>query len=142
MAERPSPVDLESEGNWDIVGSDEPPRPWPTIVLPEERREQLTAKLAQYQGRIEEDDRKFQHPDLRLTLGDDTTSKIVILERLLRDGQVNTRELMGELRDRLGDMYNPLTLIQPILVIYDYCQTGGAHAAGGTGLPLVETPNA
>lgn len=132
--------DLEREGYWDIVGQDEPPKPWPTIVLPEERRGQLTAKLAEYRERIEKDDRKFQHPDLLLTLGDSTTAKIIILERLLRDGQVNTRELMGELRDRLGDLYNPFTLIQPILVINDYCQTGGAHAEGGTGLPQIEKP--
>lgn len=131
---------LEKEGYWHIVGQDEPPRPWPTIVLPEERREQLTIKLAEYKGRIEKDDRRFQHPDFRLMVGDDATTKILILERLLKDGRVNTRELMGELRDRLGDMYNPLTLIQPILVINDYCQTGGAHASGGTGLPQIEKP--
>ncbi|MFA5932609.1 MAG: hypothetical protein WCV81_04840 [Microgenomates group bacterium] len=128
---------IEDQELWKNAGEDSPPRPWPTIVLPEERREQLTAKLTEYRGRIEKDDRRYQHPDLRLILEDDTTSKIIILERLLRDGQINTRELMGELQDRLGDSYNPLTLIQPILVINDYCQTGGTHTAAGTGLPQI-----
>jgi hypothetical protein len=113
----------------------EEPAPWPTITLPEDRRKQLQAKLKEYRARMQEGDAKFKHPDLLLLMGSDAATKATILERLLRDGKVDTRQLMGELRDRLGDMYNPLTLINPILVIQDYCRTGGTHAVGGTGLP-------
>lgn len=142
MLERdlPQGADTNDPAQWpDFVYADgREIAPWPTIVLPQERRAQLEAKLAEYRGRIEGDDRRFQHPDMRLMLGDEVTSRITILERLLADGMVDTRELAMDLRDRLGEMYNPLTLALPILLIKDYCETGGMNTTGGTGLPKIE----
>lgn len=121
------------------IGDPEDTPPWPTIVLPEERRAQLEAKLLEYKGRLDQQ----QHPDLQLMLGSDSMGKIVVLERLLRDGSVDTRALMGELRDRFGDMYNPLHLVGPISVINDYCLTGGVNTySGETGEPRPLVPPA
>jgi hypothetical protein len=111
------------------------------ITLPEGRRSQLERKLTEYEKRLKEEGNQYQNPDLQLTLGNDTRYKIEVLSRLLADGKVDVIGLLAELRERVHDQVNMNRFVNAVLVMYDYCETGGAqHAIGGTGLPQIEKP--
>lgn len=104
----------------------------PVIRLPEgpERVAQLQRKLEEYKGRLN----PMQHPDLQVLSDPDTTHKIAVLEALLRDKQVVTHDLCRELANKWGQRFDGYSFNNACAVIDDYCQTGGEHAVGGTGL--------
>lgn len=104
------------------------PKESPIIVLPDskERQEQLKAKLKEYQGRID----PYRHPALQMG----AICKKTVLERLLKDGKINTWELSEEMSKTYGLDFDAESFDNACAVIKDYCKTGGAHTKGGTGL--------
>ncbi|MFH1780784.1 MAG: hypothetical protein ABH841_02170, partial [Candidatus Nealsonbacteria bacterium] len=66
-----------------------------------------------------------------------TAYKIVILERLLRDGQVKISELVREMSEIYAN-FNIDNFQDACAVIDDYCKTGGKNLFDGTGLPALE----
>lgn len=106
------------------------------LVLPEDkvRVEQLRDKLEEYKKRLS----AYDHPDLQLQL-DIGYYKVIILERLLENGWVNTRDFSFELAKKHGVSFNVEFFEKACAVIDDYCKTGGQNVHGGTGLlPQVE----
>lgn len=98
------------------------------IKLPKDKElvKNLQKKLKEYKKRLKE---KFS--DLYRI---DAICKIAVLEPLLQNGIVDTKNLLAELKrgtpgfepgDRLDNAY---------AVIKDYCETGGMNNHGGTGL--------
>lgn len=116
--------------------SSEAPTESPVIVLPDERREQLQAKINEYRKRMADDD-EFTHPEGQLLMGSGTAYNFCVLERLLSDGTVKTFDLSAELMEKLGDRFDPAKFGNACGVIKDYCETGGAKVTGGTGLPQI-----
>lgn len=102
--------------------------PVPVIVLPtnKARRQQLLGKLEEYRGRMSD-----WHPELKM----DTIYKIVVLETLLRDGQVYVEDLEFKMTNRYGAGFDSHAFDNACGVIRDYCETGGQNAFGGTGFP-------
>ena len=100
----------------------------PVIVLPENEthKTQLRRKLEEYKGRV----KPFRAPELQM----DTIYKMTVLERLLRDGQVNTWELSREIAKTYGSDFDGHAFNNACGVIEDYCETGGQNTNGGTGL--------
>lgn len=100
----------------------------PKIVLPEDSglRQQLEAKLVEYKGRYDE----YRHPELQM----DIICKIVVLEKLISDGKVDTFELSLQLADKYKDCFSVDSYNNACGVVEDYCLTGGKRTAGGTGL--------
>ena len=98
------------------------------ILLPndETRKQQLRDKLVEYKKRMH----PYAAPELQM----DTICKIAVLERLLRDGQVNILDLSWEMTEtyKLGFDINAFN--KACGAIEDYCNTGGVHTRGGTGL--------
>ena len=106
------------------------PRPAPkdlVITLPEERRAQLTAKLAEYERRLR------REPEYRLN----SLHKSYVLKRLLEDGKVSPSELAKQIAKDLGSEFDADSYYTAWHVMKDYCETGGANLSGGTGLPKV-----
>ena len=95
----------------------------PIIVLPGERVQQLRKKLAEYKVRVD----SFRAPELQM----DTICKKTVLERLLRDGQVNTWELSREMLKTYGSGFDPWAFNNACGVVEDYCKTGGQNVFGG-----------
>ena len=106
----------------------------PVIVLPTDktREQQLRGKLAEYKGRMD----LYRAPELQM----DTICKIAVLERLLRDSQVNTWELSQEMAETYAS-FDVKTFNNTCGVIKDYCETGGQNTHGGTGLQAPEQLN-
>lgn len=120
----------------------------PRIVLPEDKakRKALEDKLIEYKGRLSrfKEDRPYVSPELAARIREsyiDSLCKVAITERLLERGEVDTRELFEELKERegpilLSDYYSAVN------VIADYCETGGRKTIGGTGfLPSRRSDN-
>lgn len=105
------------------------PKEAPIISLPndETRREQVQKKLKEYRGRMQ----PYRAPELQM----ENICKIAVLERLLRDGQVNTWDFSRKLAEEYGSGFNSNDFSLACAVIDDYCKTGGANLRGGTGLP-------
>jgi hypothetical protein len=97
------------------------------ILLPDEKKAQLTAKLAEYRGRLNQD------PEMRL----DAMHKIYVLERLLADGRINPSDLSTQMAKNFGSEFDPELFDTAYGVIKDYCKTGGVNLSGGTGFPQV-----
>ena len=108
------------------------PKEAPIISLPDDkaRQKQLQRKLKEYQERMQ----PYRAPELQM----ENICKIAVLERLLRDGQVNTWDFSLELAKEHGSEFNPYDFSLACAVIDDYCKTGGANLSGGTGLPSVK----
>jgi len=102
----------------------------PVIRLPDDetRVEQLKRKLAEYKERLRK--HPFRAPEQQM----DTICKIAILERLLEKKEASTWELSRELAKQYGSGFSGDWFNNACTVISDYCQTGGAHVRGGTGL--------
>lgn len=100
----------------------------PIIVLPKDESliQQLRLKLEEYKKRYN----PYRSPELQM----DTICKTQVLERLLRDGSVNTHELSKELYDTYGSSLGGNSFNDACAVIADYCMTGGKQTNGGTGL--------
>jgi len=98
----------------------------PVIVLNEARRLQLAKKLEEYRGRLN----SLRAPEVQM----DTICKITVLERLLRDGLVNTWELSREMATNYGLGFDAHYFTNACGVIEDYCKTGGTTISDGTGL--------
>lgn len=106
------------------------PRPTPkdlVIILPDERKAQLAAKLAEYQGRLE------SMPDYRL----DTMHKVYVLQRLLEDGRIQPADLEAQIAEDLGPDFSRELFETAWLVMKGYCQDEGRNISGGTGLPKI-----
>lgn len=103
----------------------------PIIILPEDkkRRQQLKNKLEEYEKRIS----PHRHPGLQMH----AICKKIILERLLKEGEINTWNLSLEMAKTYGSDFNLDDFNDACGVIDDYCQTGGANVKGGTGLPKI-----
>lgn len=99
----------------------------PVIFLPmdEVRKQQFRDKLTEYKGRM--------HPYCAPEMQMNTICKINVMERLLRDGQVNTWELSREMVETYGNI-DVNEFNNACDIIDDYCKTGGANIHGGTGL--------
>lgn len=109
----------------------------PVIILPDERKEQLQAKLDEYHSRMAKDGDPYTHPEQLLFMGSGAAYKSVVLERVLRDGSLRIWDLSLELSERLGPAFNPEKFTKACAVIKDYCETGGINVQGGTGLPQI-----
>jgi|SRR3989338_8826132 len=98
------------------------------IVLPtdEARKRQLREKLINYNER--------KHPHRAPKWQMDLICKIAILERLLRDGAVDTQELSREMAKNYCEGFNADDFENARDVIRDYCETGGQNVSGGKGL--------
>ena len=109
----------------------------PMIVLPqdESRRRALEAKLEEYRRRQEErrNQDTFIHPKLFNMTYSHGLYKLEILERLLRDGELDTARFSLELNKRY-DFLDADSYRSALSAIDDYCRTGGVHTKGGTGL--------
>lgn len=100
----------------------------PVIVLPEDetKKEQLRQKLEEYRTRLE----PLGAPEMQM----DTICKIAVLERLLRDSQVNTWDLSREMSKTYGHSLDHHAFNVACGVVADYVKTGGENLRGGTGL--------
>jgi hypothetical protein len=87
----------------------------PIIVLPadETRKQQLRDKLVEYRERMH----PYRAPELQMS----TICKIAVLERLLRDGQVNTLELHFEMVETYKLSFDIHAFQNACGVIADYC---------------------
>ena len=96
----------------------------PVITLPSdsELKEKLQRKLEEYGTRI----LTYQPPRLQM----DTVCKMIILERLLCEGWVDTRELSMEMARIFGSGFDPRAFTNACGVIKDYCKTGGQKNPG------------
>ena len=78
----------------------------PTIVLPNDelRRMALENKLEEYKERLEmkQTQNPYMHPELFVKINSRELYKHDILERLLKDGEVNTHEFSLELDNKYG----------------------------------------
>lgn len=106
----------------------------PTIVLPSnpEIKKKLGRKLEEYRKRVEKhvEENPTMHP--ALIYGSSLGYKMIILERLLQEGVVDTWQLSLELEKKYGIVYND-QFNNAAAVIEDYCTTGGKKVYGGTG---------
>lgn len=100
----------------------------PVIKFPTdpERQAQLRRKLEEYKSRLE----SRQFPESQSELG----YRVTILETLLANQEVNTWNLSRELASKFKDDFDVRAFERSCAVIDDYCQTGGQHVCGGTGL--------
>ena len=57
-----------------MIEADQSAPKGPVIILPEDRRGQLTAKLEQYRGRLD----PYKHPDFQLMLHSDAAYKFTV----------------------------------------------------------------
>lgn len=89
--------------------------------------QQLFLKLSEYISRIEE-------PEFPLMLVD-ALHKAAVLRRVLVRGRANGWDLWEELAS--FPWFDPFLCDQALAVVFDYCETGGEHIVGGTGLPPV-----
>lgn len=98
------------------------------LLLPdnETRKKQLQIKLFEYKKRIS----PYRAPEMQMS----TICKISVLERLLKDGQVDTEELSREMFEVYGSGFSVHAFNNACGVIDDYCKTGGKNTHGGTGL--------
>jgi len=103
----------------------------PVITLPSDpkRITQLKIKLLEYQRRFD----PYKAPELQMG----TICKMVVLERLLKEGKINAGDLSKEMAKTYGSGFNEGAFLNACSVIEDYCLTGGANVNGGTGLPSV-----
>lgn len=104
------------------------PKEAPIISLPsdEARRKQLQKKLEEYRGRMQ----PYHAPELQM----ENICKIAVLERLLRDGQVNAWDFSRELAEEYDSGFDSNDFSLACAIIDDYCKTGGANLRGETGL--------
>ena len=89
--------------------------------------QKLCYKLQEYKGRLH----LFVHPELQMNI----ICKIAVLERLIRDRNVNTWELSIEMASTYGAAFSAHDFNNACGVIDDYNKTGGQNVFGGTGLP-------
>lgn len=101
----------------------------PILVLPKSvsLEQKLRYKLEEYEGRLY----IFRHPDVQMN----TICKIAVLERLLRDREINTWKLSIEMANIHGSDFSVHDFNHACGVADDYCKTGGKNVCGGTGLP-------
>ncbi len=101
------------------------------IILPddEKRKQQLQAKLAEYR------ERKKRRGSL---FSAHAFYKLVVLERLLRDGKVVVGKMFKEMGESHKEDFDGFDFWDACEVIDDYCKTGGQNVSGGTGLPMVK----
>ena len=106
----------------------------PKITLPSDEiiKGKLEKKLEEYKKRVEEI--KFQNPCTYPALIQSTTSayKAEIVERLLKEGHVDTWQLSKELNEK-HNYFDVRNFENAAAVISDYCKTGGKNVRGGTG---------
>ncbi|OGZ20805.1 MAG: hypothetical protein A2654_00235 [Candidatus Nealsonbacteria bacterium RIFCSPHIGHO2_01_FULL_43_31] len=112
----------------DIKPPSDIPKEAPIIVLTEDatRKKQLENKLKEYKGRMD----PYRAPEMQMG----TICKIAVLERLLRDGQVNVWDLSVEMAKTYGSGFGTREFNVACAVMEDYCKTGGKNLSGGTGL--------
>lgn len=108
------------------------PKESPIIVLSKNKdlRDQLKAKLEEYKGRLLSS--KFSSTEKM-----EMRHRIVILERLLKNGKVCTWEICREMQTVPDLDFNEIYFNKACAIINDYCTTGGANCSGGTGLKKV-----
>lgn len=108
------------------------------LMLPEDqsRVEELKAKLAEYEVRLEA--RIEQNPYKPLSENHSLRYKIAVLSKLLEDGQLNLGTFSEDLISKEGEDFNINALKNAVAVINDYVETGGKKARGGTGLKSEE----
>jgi|GEM_PF-2294453 len=118
----------------------------PIIKLPkdESRKAQLQRKLEEYKTRIKADRPLTRHPELHRIIQQAAWPQvafcILILEALFEKGEVNTQNLSVDLSEKAkaaGGLWTTTTAAAfetACAIIKDYCETGGAHTHGGTGL--------
>lgn len=110
----------------------------PIIKLPEDpnMRGALEKKLAEYVERATCLIRRYPEIEFdELNRFNPSVYKLAILEKLLRDGEINTDRFLVELQMKKHDI-DPGFYQDSAFVIRDYCETGGENVIGGTGLPL------
>ena len=116
----------------------------PRIQLPEDKAlvMQLTLKLAEYEGRLEAHGGQGGRRGII-----DSWCKIVVLRRLLEKGEVDFQDFYLKLFEEGALVYSVEfwdCFLNAFTVIRDYCEAGGCHIQGGTGLPRLppEVPSA
>lgn len=93
-----------------------------------DRVEQLKAKLAEYCARLEADRKSGSK------MISDTTSKIIVLEALLKDGQVDLHAILQDAKTKEAGIAERF-IRNAFEVIEDYCTSGGLNVSHGTGFP-------
>ncbi|MFA6136297.1 MAG: hypothetical protein WC705_03005 [Candidatus Paceibacterota bacterium] len=104
----------------------------PIIELPDDQelRQVLENKLAEYNERLKKN--PYLSPESPEIL--DTKHKIAVLEKLLKDGSVNTYNFSKELSEARDFVFDASFFNNACAVIEDYVKTGGRRTRGGTGL--------
>jgi len=106
------------------------------IVLPPDKYTQkvLRDKLEEYESRLNRRKRElFTHSESFIRANLHAIYKHAILERLLKEGEIDTFSFSLELQ-RLHGFFDILNYADAVAVINDYCTTGGRNVRGGTGL--------
>lgn len=110
----------------------------PVIRLPRDKKRitELKAKLAEYQARRAKHlARMDAYKAPEIWFDTDSEHKTAVLSELLKTGRVGTWALSRRLIKKFGQHFDVCAYDRACNVIADYCETGGAHVHGGTGLP-------
>jgi hypothetical protein len=106
-------------------------------------REQLKAKLVEYQGRVgaaKGADDSYDTPERIAEIQEKSTDaryKEAVLGELLKSGRVSFLEVEKELAGEISG-FNSGKLLNAFRVIREYITTGGKGVRGGTGLPSLK----
>lgn len=104
-----------------------------------ERYQKLAQKLEEYKKRLMDNPAcdGYKAPELFLEENNILRYRITILERLLRNGKVDSWSLSREMAQELqkkGEVFDSRRFDSACRIIDDYVKTGGKHLVGGTGL--------
>lgn len=117
----------------------EPKQEGPQIEFPNDPEivEKLRDKLEEYKSRLEseEEENKFQPPEISKPKTADIRYKIAVLEKVL-DGSADTHSIARELQEQDGGFFDKATFENACGVIESYSRSGGKEVKGGTGLSL------
>jgi len=125
------------EGKPKVERSGEKKEESPKIFLSKDRKiiEKLENKLLDYRQRLKKYEKMVdlnKSPEENFQIIGDTNYKIAVLEKLLREGFVDTHELAREINKK-DDFFDSVIFNRACRVINDYSQTGGKNNYGGTG---------
>ncbi|MDA1060173.1 MAG: hypothetical protein O3B47_00055 [bacterium] len=89
-----------------------------SLKLPDDKREQLSNKMFEYRNRLSTKYKNRPNDDRSVVI---MATSILIIERLLRDGTVNSNQFQSELRETYPN-YNAEYFASAWMVIKGYCE--------------------
>jgi esterase/lipase len=98
------------------------------IIMPDdpEIKSHLRTKFAEYTQRIQKIKQERYQSNPQLSYNSMPGYKALIIKRLFKTGEVETKKIASEIKEEFGRL-DPKLFNSAAQVIYDYCKTGGKN---------------